>query len=264
MKRFFNTFLSDMKRSMFSWTFFLAVFGIVLIKIPGLWTDLQHYQDLNVLYFYNYGLSEGIFNVYYLLCALPCASLFLRDWNRSYYRPLVIRTGKEVFGISKILTCIIVPICAIFLAEIIFVGALSLICPLIDPDRISGTYENLMTNGTFGPFLKNGFWPFFLVTSTLEALSGAFFTVCALYISTIIPNVFVVLAAPLLCQYYFSAFTGLFSPPTWLDISCVATGQFVFGDEKSSFLYGITFFTFLITVVGILFMRKFKRKMQNA
>lgn len=61
MKRYFNILISDLKRAVLSYQFVLAVIGIVLIKFPGIWTDLKQYQGADVLYFYNYALSEGIF-----------------------------------------------------------------------------------------------------------------------------------------------------------------------------------------------------------
>lgn len=264
MNRYLNILFSDLKRAVLSYQFVFAVIGIVLIKFPGIWTDLKHYQGADVLYFYNYALSEGIFCVYYLLCAFPCSTIFLQDWNNRFFRTEIIRCGKNAYIVSKIITCIIVSISVVFIAELLFVGILLNFCPLIDVNAACQSYNNLSETVTFGSYLKQSFWLYFFSMTSLEALSGAFFAIFAMCISTKITNIFVVLSAPLLCQYYLSMFLGILSLPPWLDISCVSTGQYVFGDTNSSFIYGITFFAITITLISIVFAVNIKRKIHNA
>lgn len=257
---FLQTLRGDLKRSFLSWTFFAAVIGMIAIKIPGMWFDLQQYQGADVLYFFYYAPSQGIAIVYYLFCALPCASLFLVDWNHRFYRYAILRAGKHIYAASKIITCIITPIAAVFLSEILFVGALSTICPLVDPDSLCQSYNNLTRALTFGPILEQSFWAFFFCEVSLEALSGAFFSLCALAISTVIPNIFVVVAAPFLIRFYLQGFLNFFQLPEFLNINCIETGQFVFGSAETSLLYGILFFVTLLVLASFLFRRGFERK----
>lgn len=254
---------TDLKRCVLSWTYIASVIGYILVKLPGMWYDLLQYQGADVLYYFHYAPTQGIALTGCVFCALPCSRILMREFESKFYRSAIIRIGRAPYIVSKCITLIITPISLVFLSELIFVGALSCLCPLVDPDALCQSYNNLTKVLTFGPLLEHSFWSFFGAKVSLEALSGVLFTLLAVMTSMMVSNSYAVVAAPFLIKYYLHMLLSLVHMPPMLNIYYVESGQYVIGSAGTSLIYGISFFLILIMFVVLELDRIVKRKMYD-
>lgn len=243
----------DLKRCVFSWSYIASLIGFILVKLPGMWYDLLQYQGADVLYYFYYAPTQGIALTGCVFCALPCSRLLMREFEDKFYRSAMIRSGRAPYIASKCITLIITPVSLVFLSELLFVGVLSILCPLVDPDALCQSYNNLTRVLTFGPLLEHSFWTFFGAMVSLEALSGVLFTLLAVITSMMVRSSYSVVAAPFLIKYYLHMLLSFVQMPPALNIYYVESGQYAIGSAGMSLLYGISFFLVLIAfaVLGL-------------
>ncbi|MDO5650093.1 MAG: hypothetical protein Q4G11_05765, partial [Gallicola sp.] len=217
MRQFIRLLNLDIKRSIFNPLFVIAIIGAILLKYPGMVADFKHYKELEVLYFYFHAPSQGMAILYLLFVALPGTALFCQDINSNHFRSLLIRSSARQYMLAKIVSCILMPLLVVYLAEIVFASLFSLVIPLYKP--AGSHYPDFLKNSHVGAFLKAGFWPFLFANSLGAALSASVCCLIALLISTKISNHLLTLFTPLLSYFYISYFQVLLGFPPQLILS---------------------------------------------
>lgn len=80
MKVFFNLLVCDLRRTIFSAKFLVAVFGFILTTLVTMFDELQYLQPSNSLvYIYQIIRYLDFHIVYLLFAAIPGALLFCSD-----------------------------------------------------------------------------------------------------------------------------------------------------------------------------------------
>lgn len=260
MRLFFNNLRCDLYRTLFSLKFVFAVLGLSAVVIFTLLDEFSYMPPGETSITYIRVVTDYLdFRIVYLLfAAIPGATLFCADWENRFIRFSVMRSSKRVYGASKAISCAISAFLVVFLSEWINILLFSLRYPVIDA-------QNDMNLGPYDAWNKPGLiLLYFLVQIVFKAFCAAFLSVLALLISTKITNVFVTLAAPLLCYYLISTFTMAIRLPANFSIVSLSRGLVsVNNDPLLSSLYIVLIFLILTAVCTAAFVRSCRRRIEN-
>ncbi|MFA9379658.1 MAG: hypothetical protein ACERKO_01235, partial [Acetanaerobacterium sp.] len=95
------------------------------------------------------------------------------------------------------------------------------------------------------------------------SLCGGVFSVLALCISTILPNLFVIVAAPMLCYYALVNLTNLLGMPSFLQLNKVYMARCNLGTPLVSFAYVVGFSIIVTILLGTCFMLGTRRRFER-
>lgn len=260
MKRFFCVLGQDLRRTMLSLPFFIAVFGLAIVSVVTLFDEYQGMAaGTSVLYLHLLMELRGFYLVFLLFAALPGTTLFCSDWDNRYIRFSVMRSSKSMYAASKALACFCSAVFSVFLSEWLTVFMLSFKYSLYRPsdsDYAAGAYQNLITPG--------GMPLYFTISFLCKGFCAGFLSVLALWFSTKVTNVFVTLATPILAYYLIQVLgfaTGIL--PSSLFIDNLTKARVIMGGPGSSLLYTLGIFLLLAALFGFLFVKSCKRRISN-
>lgn len=261
MNDIFHALRSDMRRAFGSWSFLIAVVGTSTMLFFGLFTESVG-QAESVLNAYHIAEGASFKSLNLIFCAVPYATCFCSDWTNNYVRPSVMRTSPKCYAVSKSIACACAGGAALFLGKLIFVLSFIVRAPMAPTnvseiiEQIGGGYQNLL--------VQHRYFLFLLLLLFVESLQGTFCSLLALYFSTWIPNLFVVLFIPLLAFYFvMNLFSGVLKVPGWLRIENIFTSYFTFGGILTTFLYQIFFALIICIIFTLLFVRGVKRRLSD-
>ena len=257
MKFFFKTLKNDLMRSVISTEFTLAILGVCIVYYMGAWSELKFAPD--ILYLFRYAKEAGTFDIIFILVSiLPYTTCFCSDWNNQYIKPFIIRTGIKRYTISKIITCMISAGSAYVFGMLVFVASLKISLPVISINSDINNY----TKALGGELLINErYILYFGVYCILGFLTAALWSTVGLYASTYLPNKYIALFTPFIMYYVLNLFTGKF--PVWLRLNRISQGRCVIGGTATTLGYVILLHLALIIVIGFLFSRKVKGRLEN-
>ena len=105
---------------------------------------------------------------------------------------------------------------------------------------------------------------FYAARFLIKACCAGFFSVAVLWVSTLLPNVFVALASPLLLNYLWENVAIFLKLPAPLLFASVAKGNIPIQDSLLwTVLYPVALFTGLAAVFGALFTAGAKRRLEH-
>ncbi|MEW8955936.1 hypothetical protein [Clostridium sp.] len=253
--------LMDFRRSFLSFGFIAASVGTCILLFLGDWGDIIR-RDSDILSYFNVSVSiGGVLPLIMLLCSLPYTTNFCSDWNSKFLRPTLIRSGVYKYSWSKILMCSLTSFLSIVFGAWLFMIILSFKVPLVNT---SAQNYNVYATKTFGSLLLGGnYITYFALRIYTMAISSSLFAVLGLYISTYIPNKFVALTSPFICFYVLSEVAYGMGLPSWLQIELIMKSSFNLGGNFINIIYCSLLFITLTIVVGILFTKNVKRRINN-
>ncbi len=250
----------DARRAFFSWGFLISIVGILLTYLIGLNDQWGFMKDA----FYGFDIMhvKSPRMLLLVLGALPYAMSFCSDWRNQYIRPSAIRTSPGKYAASKITACSLSAFCAVFIAELVLVLVLLTQHPLVDAGKSSLQGYQM---GPFADVIASGqYFLFVLIQICIEGFLCALFAVAALWVSVYIPNIFVVLASPVLMYYFLINFIGnVLRLPGLMQINYIYNGNCKVGGSLTSFLYPLGVTIALCALLGALFVKGVKRRLSD-
>lgn len=270
MRYLWGNLRSDIERSFYGPSFAIAVAGVVLSMLMGCTSELQYFkgQSMDVLTFFGMTHSFGFAQMLPVFCALPFATCFCTDWNHMYIKACCVRGSPGAYAASKVALSAFTGSIAIAFGQIIYLWILSLAMPIYNPDIEKNfsvpVFNDLVSNGSYVPL-------YFLYRILIWAAFFALFAVIALWISTFIPNVFVVLSTPVIIYFLVttidSSILGMVSEKSayrYISFNTLYNANLNMGDDLKSLLYPIGFCILLIAIFGVMAGINMKRRIQHA
>lgn len=258
MSAFIRVLFVECRRAFASPRFFMAAALVCLTLFFGSWQDLSRGGG-SVAYYYTVAMSEPFYLLFILFCALPHATSFCTDWRSQFIKPYVARTSLPHYQHAKIVSCAASGFFVVLLGQSFFIGILSVFLPITLPEFLSAADANPV----FMPLLAQGHTVvYFAALLITRSLCGAVFSVLALFVSTILPNLFVVVATPMLLYYGTVNLAALLGLPPWLRLNRIYASQYDMGSPASTFLYGVFFSCAITVLLGTAFSAGLKRRLK--
>ena len=256
-------YLSDLKRALTSWGFFLAILGTCAVYFAGAWVDLKWGTE-DVLYYFNISNQIGGYkNILVFLCVLPYAINYSAEWNHSVIRYTIIRSNKTRYAWSKVVATAISGGMALAVGLSLFILILSFKFPMVNT---SSENFQIFINYGFGSLLASGNYILYYIFYILQIFFfGAFWAVFALVVSAWITNFFITVSAPFIIFYFFQELFMKMHIPTYLNITRISTGVYRLSESAYINLMFIAWFLIGLTaIMGFVFASKVKRRISNA
>ncbi len=259
MRVFTRTLAGDLRRTLLTATAVAAIVASALAYVSNYIEDLLQDYPLYVLNAFASVSSGTMSQLTLLLCALPCATIFCTDWNTQFIKFSYVRSKPYNYSLSKVLACAVTAALVVAASQLLFVGLLSLKSPFVNAaEDLSGYLADLRGFDVF--WRQDNIFLYMASHILVKALWGAFYAVCALWASTKIPNLFVVLAMPILLHYLVFNAHYYVPIPQWADPELVVVSGVDLGSPGLSLLYAVLYFCVLIGLVGFFFSRGVNRR----
>lgn len=209
---FFRSMRVDLYRSIFTpsflltillflfWLFFNGIFDVILNRTIYI---------LGIPYVLNQALTGyyGLGMLTLVISAVPYATSYLTDIRCGFSRYAIKRIGLHTYALSRIISVAASAFLAfciagnIFLIGLCMTGAQHTVPG--EGKYLSGDYLDIVTQ--FGPI------QYYFVRFTISGLTCSMAAVFSLFISALIPNLYVVLLSPLVAYYCYSAIFSFLS-----------------------------------------------------
>lgn len=251
-----------LERIFISKDFWGAGIGMAALRLLSAYQEISittQGVEASVLYFYEIGDFVNFWVLYLLFACIPGGALFCADWENRYIRFTVMRGSKLVYGISTACACFLSAGIATFIGETLFVSILRGFFPFTGGNPMG------VDTSVFRLFLTPGMAPgYFLCKTAIRAFGAGFFSVFALWLSTKITNVFVVLASPVILYFLWENVAIITRMPGFLQIGSLLKGHIQIGENLLwTVLYPILLFSALAAAFGIFFFDSAKRRVEN-
>lgn len=260
MSRFLFVVLQDLRRTIISWTFVLAVLGLAFVNIVTLFDEYQYTtQSTSILYLQMLMEYRDFYIIFLLFAALPGTTLFCSDWDNRYIRFSVMRSTKNQYAISKVIACFFSAVLTVILANWLTVALFSLRYPLYLPGDEMNAY------GAYQVFINEEWaWIYLMVSFLCKGFCAGFLSVMALWFSTIVTNVFVTLATPMLAYYLIQVVEYAITvvPFNWI-ITNLTNARIQLGSPGVSLLYTLGIFLMFTVLFGFGFVQSCKWRIRN-
>lgn len=201
----------DLSRSVLSRRFLLGVCLMLAWMFANGATNIFIYGFLygfGIPYTFNAALTGefGLGMILLVIATVPYSTSFLSDRESGFASHAIERVGLTAFTVSRVISVAV----SAFLAFVAAAGLFLLgLCLSGAPHTIPGNGEYL--GGDYLDLVvQAGPWCYYLVRFTISGLTCAMAAVFSLYISTWIPNGYVVLLSPLIAYYAYGPILGLF------------------------------------------------------
>lgn len=255
--------MTTLKRIFLSVGFWGACFGLTVMEQINLLQELSLIDlgDTTVLYLYEIGTYSNFWILYLLFAAIPSATLFCSDWENRYIRSLILRSAKLCYAVSNAIACYLTAFLVVLIGDTVFILLLHLQYPWYSAQDMQGlgidsSIYRTLTNGA-------GIYVYFLIRTVCKACCAAFTSVFALWLSTIIPNIFMTLASPVIAFYLIENMLAFFQLPAYFQIGSLAKGSVTVGGLASTILYIVVLFSLFAAIFGCLFVCAVKRRVEN-
>lgn len=264
MTTFLRTFFSDIKRRLFSPSFWIMTFIAAASYLLSSVDELKYSWNNNsadVLYFWDMAQNIGYFTSISILCctAINCTT-FLNDYHSNFYRHCVMRSGKLNYTLSKYLSCVVTGGLTLALGVVIFVLILRVKFPLIAENS---SYLELYVRSSdrifTGELLARGqYIGFFAVYTLLAFLFGTLWSSVGICMSAFILDKYVASFSPYIIWYTSrGVLSGVFKTET------VFNGNYNTGGVGGSLIFAIGYFGSVMIILGIVFCIKAGRRCEN-
>ena len=243
--------------------FYISIVAIALLCATepivnlskSMWMSFGYSDIINLIgSFCNMGDYAKVVTV---LGCLPFVANFASEWTSDVTTQAVTRCGAKKYTITNIFFCALSSFVVTILGMLLFTGVMSFFLPIYMPDN------NPIDPCCHGLLLINGH-PFLYLLSNLATFAAgvAMYSIIGLMISSIFPNKYVAIAAPLIANYALGWATGGNSNIFNIDFVC---NSFMPRWESPllSLLYAFAYLGAIAAVFGIAFYIIVKRRIQN-
>lgn len=187
--------------------------------------------------------------------ALPFAANFADEWTSGVTNHCIVRKSVKKYVAANLLTCWLASVFTVSLGIALFSGIYSLFIPMNEP------YDNPYTF-IFGQFLHNGHGEIFLLLRILIlSTSCAMYTVMGMLLSSLLPNKYVAMCAPVVVGYVIERIS--MQLPDCLNLWYVSLSFVSFDSDIIGFIYCAGIFTVISAVCGIIFYFLVRKRVQN-
>ncbi|MDD3278591.1 MAG: hypothetical protein PHG16_06865 [Lachnospiraceae bacterium] len=236
---FVRSLIGDIRYMLCSYRFLAAVVGYTVISFISLLDEMKLFPGASVYYLYMVYYSYPFWLLFLLFAVFPGGKSFCEDFESRYYRYRILRFGKRNYAVSKAISCFISAFVLVFLSQWLLIGVLTLRGPMyLDVDKSAmpgGIYAVLMN--------ENQIWIYFMIRILILAAGAGFFSIVALWISTKIVNIFVVLASPIIVYYLIDNVSVALGIPFYLSLSRIIRSTIeIKGEIGVSLLYALGIF----------------------
>lgn len=257
MKRYLFLQWTNMKQALFSLKFIIVTLLICCILFL---TVLPAYTStLDVVGLLSIGLGGTHGNLMLVLGTLPIipfAISFATDWEQKVIHPWIIRSGVYPYATAKVITSVLSAFLATFFGLSIFELLASIGLPF-----------HLNSYGV-EPYMyfidHNQTVLYFIFYNTHMALSSFIFAGIAFFVSTMIPNKFVTIAAPVVFYYLSHRFTSTLDIPIYTKALTIFEGVYNPGTPAESILYKFTTSIIIVAILSVLSIIQIRRRMLHA
>lgn len=263
----FKILKTDLRKAFSSSEFYLALVGVCVLNFMNLFDEMRIHtvkEYCFVLYLYEARHALGAFSILILfLCALPFGANFCSEWNHGNTKYNLIRTSKNKYGWSKVIVTALTGFLACQIGYMLLIYLLDLYFPLYPTDL--ELLDIYIRNSSFKEIARAKKYYYFFISTLPESFSFGFLAVVALYVSSKITNTFVVLSAPILFYYGWNFLCGTLRFPY---ILCWPSFMYRGIDTNLgsgiSLLFTMLYYLIGIIIVGALFVKNIKRRIENA
>ena len=246
----------DLKRAFCSKLFLvglLCMIGVCYLNIS--WDNMN---APSVIYLVS-GLAFGGFVQMIFVCgAIPYATSYLSDLENGYIRFLVIRGDLSSYLHSKIIVTALSGFVTVWIGKMLFALSLRLIFPTVDE------YTSMSTAGVDLLFGVSP-WAYIVVDAFLYAMAAAGFAVMALFISSLVRNVFVTVMSPLVLFFMITSLQQIFNLPQEIELNGLLMGYITAYKDSWQFtlLHISVVWIIAILLVGKLFVWRAERRFHH-
>lgn len=262
---FFNLLKTDFRRAFLSIGFLIGTISstaVLFYGYYGMYACIDFVDTSPVSCFINSFVWGNIIYLLFLTSPLAYSASFANDWQNSYFRPIIIRSGLKKYAISKCVTVAVAGGLSTALGALIFIPFL-----LIRGAGQEFHYsEGGINTSAFRDILAAG-KPllFFLCYIYIIFLQAMFWASLGLLSSAYYPSKYVSYATPFVLGYVFhQVSTSNIRIPRWLNPVQMATGRMFDSPALTVLLWETAFFLILTAISSILFVRKLKRRIADA
>jgi hypothetical protein len=249
----------DFRRAFLSFSFLLTVALVVLVSYLSISLEAAVVSEASVLYYFEIFALQGLFYlVIFGVGTIPYGQSFCADWKNQFLQPIIIRSSKNLYAISKIITVGASTFAAITLGYLLALFSFAIYTPLIDQSIVEMGWNGIALP-PFGFLIDINPILYLIIRIFIVALACSFWAIFALFVSSYIPNSFVVCAAPVITYYSLS----ILPLPVFLRLNIITQAYLDMGGIGVSLLYTVFFFFGLSSVFGWLFCRNIKRRLDN-
>lgn len=251
-----NLIAADMRRALLSWRFLFSACGVALMMfsaVPGLLKNASSIWYLMDLSLGGSGMASMI------LCILPVFAFgisFAKEWEEKAVNFWIIRTGVVRYTISKIIVSFISGFLTIAMGMAIFIFVLRPWFPLFLDLSADYSYEALMEQG-------HVFFGILLYVMHF-GLSGALTAVCAMWLSTYLPNRFVATVSPVVLDFTVPRITGRMELPPYLNPVFWVEAIYSVPSPAATFLIKLVTILILCCLICIATILQMKRRIGHA
>lgn len=251
----------DVYRATHSSGFLIGIFSTLAIFCFGS-VGMMSYNVSAVAVFNNTFKYNNISELLILSSTFAYAASFCIDWQSRFAFPIIIRSEKMAYSLSKCIVTSMIGGLAVAIGAAIFIGYVCVVQSSIMPEQYMIEVE--FSSQAFGDLLVKGEAVlFFLSYLYIIFMQAVFFASLGLMFSTYIPNKYVAYIAPFGLSFMLNRIANIFQLPIWLDPVKLATAK-ILGVNTSTILWTATASFISLTIIcNIIFIHNVNRRMSN-
>ena len=252
---------SDFHRAFISTNFVIGIIFTVIIFFFGS-VGMSGSTVSAMAVFNNSFKYNNMINMLFLTATFAYSSSFCLDWQNQFILPLIIRSSKGHYTISKCITTAVAGGMTIMIGAGVFIGYICIVQPSILPSMYEIEIEFFYQ--AFGDLLVKGqVGLFFLSYLYVIFLQGAFFSTLGLMMSSYIPNRYVAYVSPFALGFILNKISNILDFPIWLDPVKLSTVRILDTPASTILVQVTTAFLSFILICDFLFVRTVKRRISN-
>ncbi len=227
----------DAKRLLLNRRFYYCIAGMALaLWASGIAYVHNRYGIPTLEECYDETTFGGFVILFYMLCVVGGGLDYCMDVKNHYMRYMVIRNGVRPYAVSKTIMAAVSGYISMFVGQVLFCGMM---------------WGYLVSrNGAVSGILSGGEQFRDMCWAVLVfSLLGSVLSVLGLFVTSLVPNVFVGMATPVLVYYVVITLTNRYWSSPYVMPSCIFFSyNKLFGSGERHFLYAV-FVTLCITVL---------------
>lgn len=242
MSTFAGMLRSDARRALSGLGFWLCIAFSAFAVLQPIWKEMFVQAGFavdgrDVIDMFTLSSGMGMQTIQIVVGAGVYACSFAQDWERRFFRPLLLRSGKAAYIASRVLVLAASTYVAVVLGQMLALLIASYILPFYKPALLHDRNGGIELVDAGRPFL----YCYFLIHQRATYIT--LWALLALAVSTLVQNRFVVLFTPMLTYFLFSLLEAVVTWPVWAGGS-LALESIVQGGNSTA-----------IAAVGLLYLR---------
>lgn len=256
---FARAFFTELRRRVFSPSFIVMTLVAAASYLISCAEELKFVWDhdgCDVLYLHMIAYDLGfLYSLAVLCCTVLNCTAFLNDYQSSFYRGCILRSGKRRYTAAKFLSCVVTGGLILSLGLVVFVLILRLKFPLANPD--GNVVDSAQHSVDFtAKILREGHYVgYFAALALLSFLYGGMWSAVGICVSAFVPDKYAASFSPFIIMN----FTGYFLKGKF-DFDDIFSGCYNVGGTAGSLLFAIGYLGTITVVLGIIFCKKAERR----